>query len=627
MSNSLYRQNMKAAIVLVSTFFSVSSLSAAVNYETRYLTGDSAPGSGQTFSYFGLPLINNAGQIAFWAGTSASDRGFWSEGSGSTELVALDGMAAPDTTGVFSNLDHRDNFYINDSGHVMFENHLSIGTGGVTSDNDAAIWSNESGALRLVAREGSVAPGTSGAVFSDTLRANGHGLIAAKLRVGTAGVTADTDTGFWTETAGSLNLIAREGDTAPDTGGGIISRLQNVVRNKSGQFVFLGDLQIGTGGATSGNDDSGLWSNRSGTTELIARAGNTAPGTGGGVFRGFLTGLGFGINDAGQVAFVGDIFAAPGGRDGVGVWSDSSGSFDLISLKDSPAPGTPPGVTFDFQERVSINDGGDVSIFSSLSGTGDPETVGGVWSEQGGVLNLIARDGDPAPGTGTTFKKMFDNAAHTFSTNSAGQVAFRSVSGVSSSKPGIWATDPDGQLTLIAREGDTFDINDDPLIDDFRTIKHIYVAFSGTGGEDGGPRIINDAGQIVFRLSFHNGIGIPDTEGIFVATINISLTGDINGDGFVGLDDINPILANWNQNVTAGDASLGDLTNDGFVGIDDLNIILSEWNNGTPPPINSSTLPANTPEPTTLTLFALFLTLTPRPSPKPMASRPWDRCS
>jgi len=78
------------------------------------------------------------------------------------------------------------------------------------------------------------------------------------------------------------------------------------------------------------------------------------------------------------------------------------------------------------------------------------------------------------------------------------------------------------------------------------------------------------------------------------------ILGDINGDGFVGLTDINFVLANWNQNVTPGDETLGELTNDGFVGIDDLNIILSNWNAGTPPP--PAAVSAIVPEPASLAL-------------------------
>ncbi len=61
------------------------------------------------------------------------------------------------------------------------------------------------------------------------------------------------------------------------------------------------------------------------------------------------------------------------------------------------------------------------------------------------------------------------------------------------------------------------------------------------------------------------------------------LAGDLDGDGFVGIADLNLVLGNWNQNVTAGDPLSGDPTGDGFVGIGDLNVVLGNWNAGTPP--------------------------------------------
>ena len=77
------------------------------------------------------------------------------------------------------------------------------------------------------------------------------------------------------------------------------------------------------------------------------------------------------------------------------------------------------------------------------------------------------------------------------------------------------------------------------------------------------------------------------------------LEGDLNGDGFVGVDDLNIVLVNWNQNVTPGDKSQGDPTGEGFVGVDDLNIVLVNWNNGTPP------AGAAVPEPASLALLGL----------------------
>jgi hypothetical protein len=62
-----------------------------------------------------------------------------------------------------------------------------------------------------------------------------------------------------------------------------------------------------------------------------------------------------------------------------------------------------------------------------------------------------------------------------------------------------------------------------------------------------------------------------------------TLDGDLDGDGFVGIADLNIVLGNWNTNVTAGDPLAGDPSGDGFVGIEDLNRVLGNWNAGTPP--------------------------------------------
>ncbi len=70
-------------------------------------------------------------------------------------------------------------------------------------------------------------------------------------------------------------------------------------------------------------------------------------------------------------------------------------------------------------------------------------------------------------------------------------------------------------------------------------------------------------------------------------TIESVLEGDLDGDGFVGVDDLNVVLINWNLNVSPGVLASGDFTGDGFVGAEDLNIVLTNWNNGVPgaPPV------------------------------------------
>jgi PEP-CTERM motif len=79
----------------------------------------------------------------------------------------------------------------------------------------------------------------------------------------------------------------------------------------------------------------------------------------------------------------------------------------------------------------------------------------------------------------------------------------------------------------------------------------------------------------------------------------VDLAGDLNGDGFVGIGDLNIVLGNWNATVTPGDPLLGDPSGDGFVGIEDLNTVLGTWNNGTPPPASV------VPEPASLALISM----------------------
>ena len=87
------------------------------------------------------------------------------------------------------------------------------------------------------------------------------------------------------------------------------------------------------------------------------------------------------------------------------------------------------------------------------------------------------------------------------------------------------------------------------------------------------------------------------TNRIWAVTYLPDLVGDLDGDGFVGINDLNLVLANWNQNVPPGDP-LADPSGDGFVGIDDLSAVLGNWNAGTPP---SNAVP----EPASLALLGL----------------------
>lgn len=97
----------------------------------------------------------------------------------------------------------------------------------------------------------------------------------------------------------------------------------------------------------------------------------------------------------------------------------------------------------------------------------------------------------------------------------------------------------------------------------------------------------------IFLHAFDDDDPPPGTEGVnyLLNPVFVSIPGDLDMDGFVGIDDLNIILSSWNQTVTLGSSPAGDPSNDGFVGIDDLTLVLSNWNTGTPPPATHNQIP------------------------------------
>jgi len=121
-------------------------------------------------SGFETPLLNNAGQTAFFGtiqqSTEVSNHnssGVWLEGGGTgLALIARAGNVAPGTSG--ANFSYFGTPLLNNTGQLAFRGFLNtVGTG-------TGIWSGAGGSgLGLVTREGNLAPGTGGANFASNL--------------------------------------------------------------------------------------------------------------------------------------------------------------------------------------------------------------------------------------------------------------------------------------------------------------------------------------------------------------------------------------------------------------------------------------------------------------------------
>ena len=428
-------------VILVLLLGSWVSHANADSLRTVAFTGDTAPGTNAGFSDFGFPTINEAGQIAFTGaltGDGSNGKGIWPEGSGTLALVARQGSLAPGTEATFSSLGI---LSLSDSGHTGFRAFLAGST--VDDSNSSGIWSNKSGPLALVAREGSPAPGTN-------------------TKFGTIGFPTFNGSGQAAFAAGLISPVAEE------------------------QFY------------------SGVWSEANGSLTLVASSDSVAPGTG--TTIGFLPSVPV-INNAGQTSFVARAFDSDNNRR-EGILSAKNGTLDWVNREGNAATGTV--LQFDSLHDTSpvINSAGHTIFLASDA----------IWSEGSGTLTTVARTGAPAPGTNAVFSRFHTPTSPEPVMNGTGQAAFlgslagQGVDGTNSI--GIWAQDNSGALTLIAREGDLLDVDDGPA-NDFRTIKDLgFGSYQSTGNEDGRPSSFNDLGQLVFHANFTDG-----SSGIFVSNL------------------------------------------------------------------------------------------------------------
>ncbi|MFI4860323.1 MAG: peptidylprolyl isomerase [Phycisphaerales bacterium JB063] len=70
-----------------------------------------------------------------------------------------------------------------------------------------------------------------------------------------------------------------------------------------------------------------------------------------------------------------------------------------------------------------------------------------------------------------------------------------------------------------------------------------------------------------------------------VVKTTLRVVGDATGDAYVSIEDLDVLLANWGDTVTANDFSAGDFDGDGTVGQGDLDIVTAQWGEGLAPSI------------------------------------------
>ena len=285
--------------------------------------GQQAPGyaNGVTLRALGSnPTINRTGHITFYSILGGLPPGsdtvaIWSDrGGNGFQPVLKPGDLVPAAGPGVSFWSFNEYLTMNESDRLGFIG-LMRGTG-VDSSNDRGVFHElADGQIRMVAREGSIAPGTN-AKFNvlDIPDFNGSDQIAFLSSLSGTGVTSSNDSGLWAEDpSGQLHLIAREGDVMDvDDGPGVDLRTISSIR-----LNWQSGDELGRPGPYNDRGQVAYWVQFTNFTTGVF-VSNVAAGS----LAGDYTGNGA-VDEADYVAWrrqagtTGSNLAADGNRDGV----------------------------------------------------------------------------------------------------------------------------------------------------------------------------------------------------------------------------------------------------------------------------------------------------------------------
>lgn len=171
-----------------------------------------------------------------------------------------------------------------------------------------------------------------------------------------------------------------------------------------------------------------------------------------------------------------------------------------------------------------MNGAGRVLCRGRAEGAGADELSDeGLWAGTPGDVRLVVAEGQAAPGTGgARFSQALATGPHglewqpafiSVEQNDAGQVAWLgSLSGADVTEANgtaIFATDPGGEILLVAREGDELDVSGT-----LRRIDRLagWLAFSVDDPDS--DSWFNNAAELAFAATFTDG-----SQGVFVAVV------------------------------------------------------------------------------------------------------------
>jgi hypothetical protein len=452
------RSRRTSYLLAAALFVAAGSAARAsdVRFQTVALTGEPAPGLGPlAFDWFSDPRLNSSGQVAFWAD-----------------------LAGP----------------------------------GVSENTNGSIWTNRTGSLAMVMREGDPAPVGAGLVWGSFPAPSFHDRLAFTASLfDPAQPTLPTNLGIFREInpGGGTEKVAREGETPPGTFVPPVTfaNLPLVPFSSDGHMAFA---------AING---LAIWSNRTGTLNPVKTASSGGTGVGD-LFHGRLSNP-YQRTD-GRIAFFSPLLNPPGTLTSqpvaYGLFSDFSGQFFPIAVT-GQSISVPNAIKYkevSAHPAIERNPTNPLRLAywaTLMEGGVTPLNDSGLWVVPSQTTGLpLVREGDPAPGAGSgVFFGGFSR--HPGLAAEAGGpsgfwLAFQASlvgEGISSSNnSGLWLTrnNPNpGAPSLIAREGAQV-----PRL----PAGTLYASFSDP--------VVNTEGQVVFLARLRGPAVTSDTSLVLMAT-------------------------------------------------------------------------------------------------------------
>lgn len=356
---------------------------------------------------------------------------------------------------------------------------------------------------RTVALTGQQAPGVeAGIVFAQLFLPviDGQGLAVFAAQLAGPGVDNTNDIGIWSETTGTLSLVARKGSQAPGQGPGVTFRSVTsggVAVNRDGTVSFSGLLNDAS--SPSGSRYY-IWRSAFGAHEAVVISGYHFAG-----LEENETLLWVGpparvlLNNEGRTIFEGFYLNSGESELRTAYWSEGSGNF-VLAAETAALPNEPD--EFGMLGTPIINDDGAMYFKCDSC----------VCIHHNGSSAQIACGGQPAPGTnGLVLAYILWNSGSTqpplaLSTN--GNIAFRALLRDSEGQPvpndlGIWSFLA-GELDLVIRRGEQA-----PGAVPGTTISNLHSML-----------LMNEPGELLFTADLTGAATVPYDRAMYIRRSN-----------------------------------------------------------------------------------------------------------